>query len=177
MAKRRGVEAGSRVAFRDGGGTASGIGFVNRTRQSRLGHPGRATATAKPLARWNAWVAARSMAQTRVTCSSGNMPAYNSGRPASPAEGIQRLPQTAHERGTVIDQDLLGRIVRELIGRRSEGVYWDFKLRHHAEKSDLIHDVLCLVNAEYDGPRFLVFGVRDGDWSLHSIENDPGRRR
>ena len=75
-----------------------------------------------------------------------------------------------------MDQQSLGRIVADLIGRASEGVYWDFKLKHHVNTWDLVHDVLCLANAEHEGPRFLVFGVKDGDWSVHSIDQDEGRR-
>ncbi len=76
----------------------------------------------------------------------------------------------------MIADHTLAQIVRGLIGRRSEGVYWDFKLKHHSNKGDLIHDVLCLANAEHDGPRFLVFGVEDGGTSVQSIEADGGRR-
>ena len=75
-----------------------------------------------------------------------------------------------------MDQQSLGRIVADLIGRASEGVYWDFKLKHHVNTWGLVHDVLCLANAEHEGPRFLVFGVKDGDWSVHSIDQDEGRR-
>ena len=76
----------------------------------------------------------------------------------------------------MISDHTLAQIVRDLIGRRSEGVYWDFKLKHHANKGDLVHDVLCLANAEHDGPRFLVFGVEDGGASVQTIEDDEGRR-
>jgi len=76
----------------------------------------------------------------------------------------------------VIADHTVTQIVRGLIGRRSEGVYWDFKLKHHTDTGDLIHDVLCLANAEHDGPRFLVFGVKDGGASVQSIEDDGGRR-
>ena len=76
----------------------------------------------------------------------------------------------------MIADHTLAQIVRGLIGRRSEGVYWDFKLEHQSNKEDLIHDVLCLANAEHDGPRFLVFGVADGGASVQSIEDDDGRR-
>ena len=75
-----------------------------------------------------------------------------------------------------MDQQSLGRTVADLISRRGEGVYWDFKCRHHTNNWKLIHDVLCLANAEHDGPRFLVFGVKDGDFSVDSIERDSGRR-
>ena len=76
----------------------------------------------------------------------------------------------------MMDQQSLARTVEDVIGRRGEGVYWDFKRSQHKNTRDLVHDVLCLANAEHDGPRFLVFGVKDGDWSVHSIEQD-GRRR
>ena len=62
------------------------------------------------------------------------------------------------------------------MSRRSEGVYWDFKREHHKYKWKLVHDVLCLANAEHDGPRFLIFGVNDEDFSVRSIEQDGGRR-
>ena len=75
----------------------------------------------------------------------------------------------------MIPDHALEEIVRGLIGRRSEGVYWDFKLTHHSNTGDLIHDVLCLANAEHDGPRFLVFGVEDGGALVQSIEVDGGR--
>lgn len=76
----------------------------------------------------------------------------------------------------MIDDHTLAQIVRGLIGRCSEGAYWDFKLEHHSNTGDLIHDVLCLANAEHDGPRFLVFGVADGGASVQSIGDDGGRR-
>lgn len=74
------------------------------------------------------------------------------------------------------DRQSLAEIVRNLLDRGGEGVYWDFKLKHHAHRSDLIHDVLCLANAEHDGPRFMVFGVEDANWSVRSVENDADRR-
>ena len=80
------------------------------------------------------------------------------------------------EQAAEMDDRTLTRIVQDLIGRRSEGVYWDFKLRHQARKGDLIHDVLCLANAEHDGPRLLVFGVRNDDFSVCRIDVSEGRR-
>ena len=74
-----------------------------------------------------------------------------------------------------MDVHTLSGTVRELIARRSEGVYWDFKQVHHTDNWALVHDVLCLANAKHDGPRFLVFGVAD-HYELHSIDQDSGRR-
>lgn len=88
------------------------------------------------------------------------------------------MPRTRsrEERTTAVDSQRLAQIVTGLVERGSEGVYWDFKLTHQREKWKLVHDVLCLANADHDGPRFLVFGVKDEDFSLHSIEQDAGRR-
>ena len=66
--------------------------------------------------------------------------------------------------------------IEALVARRSEGTYWDFKRCHHTNRADLIHDVLCLANANHSGTRFLIFGVDDSDCSLHEISSDPGRR-
>ena len=86
------------------------------------------------------------------------------------------LPSPQPKPTNVIDDHSLAQIVRDLMARRSEGVYWDFKLKHHSNTGDLIHDVLCLANANHDGPRFLVFGVEDSGVAVQSIKHDGGRR-
>ena len=63
---------------------------------------------------------------------------------------------------TTIPNGKLVQIVQDLIYIGTEGVYWDFKLKHHLKKEVLIHDVLCLAKAEHDGARFLILGVEDG---------------
>ena len=73
-------------------------------------------------------------------------------------------------------QDNLKERIAALIERRTEGSYWDFKRNHHESKYDLVHDVLCLANTKHRGRRFLIFGVADEDFSLHSISNDAKRR-
>ena len=74
------------------------------------------------------------------------------------------------------EQDSLLETVASLIKRCCEGTYWDLKRRHHTNRQDLIHDILCLANAKHRGRRFLIFGVDDADFSLRSISDDPGRR-
>ncbi|MDE2890694.1 MAG: ATP-binding protein [Gemmatimonadota bacterium] len=66
--------------------------------------------------------------------------------------------------------------ISTLISRRAEGTYWDFKREHHKNKADLIHDVLCLANADHDGNRYLIYGVDDRNYSIHPMNEDPGRR-
>ena len=74
------------------------------------------------------------------------------------------------------EQPTLRETILSLIHRKTEGPYWDFKLQHHENNADLIHDVLCLANADHPGPRFLIFGVDDQSFALHSVANTPGRK-
>ena len=74
------------------------------------------------------------------------------------------------------EHDELLATVLDLVSRKTEGRFWDFKLRHHENKAELIHDILCLANAEHDGPRYLIFGVEDRSYDLHSITGTAGRR-
>jgi hypothetical protein len=62
-----------------------------------------------------------------------------------------------------------------LINSKKEGVNYDFKECHHANKVDLIHDVICLANADYEGARFLIFGVSDS-YDICGIASDEKRK-
>ena len=74
------------------------------------------------------------------------------------------------------EQHVLLATILSLTDRRTEGPHWDFKLQHHGNNAELIHDVLCLANVEHAGPRYLVFGVDDQSFTLHSVANTPNRR-
>ena len=74
------------------------------------------------------------------------------------------------------ESDELLTTVLNLISRKTEGRHWDFKLRHHENKAELIHDILCLANAEHDGRRYLIFGVEDRSYESHSIAGTARRR-
>ena len=72
------------------------------------------------------------------------------------------------------EHDELLATVLNLASRKTESRYWDFKLQHHENNAELIHDILCLANAEHDGQRYLIFGVEDQSYELHSITETPG---
>ena len=74
------------------------------------------------------------------------------------------------------EHDELLATVLNLASRKTESRYWDFKLQHHENNAELIHDILCLANAEHDGQRYLIFGVEDQSYELHSITGTPGRK-
>ena len=71
------------------------------------------------------------------------------------------------------EQEALLETVLNLIRRRTEGSYWDFKIQHHENNANLIHDVLCLANADHTGPRYLIFGVDNQSFELHSVDTSP----
>ena len=73
--------------------------------------------------------------------------------------------------------DLIQRF-RELVERGHEGEYWDYKQQHHATSAALIHDVLCLANAEHRGDRYILYGVAEegGKPTIVSVEGTPHRR-
>ena len=86
------------------------------------------------------------------------------------------LIELAKHRTEMTEQDILSATILGLMGRRTEGLSWDFKLKHHDNKADIVHDVLCLANADHAGQRYLVFGVDDQSFEVSSIVNTPGRR-
>jgi hypothetical protein len=51
----------------------------------------------------------------------------------------------------------------------------DYKLEYHINKAKLLHDVLCLSNADSQNQRQLIFGVSDDLTSFPGIDKDPNR--
>ncbi len=52
-------------------------------------------------------------------------------------------------------------IVLELIAKKREGGYWDFKETWHNNKAELLHDIICLSNNLENRDAYLIFGVND----------------
>lgn len=64
----------------------------------------------------------------------------------------------------------------EILLNENESEYLDFKEDYHSNNIDLLHDILCLANAESSNHRFLVFGVAD-DRSIIGIEKSQKKKR
>lgn len=58
---------------------------------------------------------------------------------------------------------------------QKESVWLDFKREFHSNTAKLLHDILCLSNALYDGDRFIVFGVSN-DKTIYGVENDANKK-
>lgn len=49
----------------------------------------------------------------------------------------------------------------ELIEKKRESDYWDFKEKPHENNASLLHDIICLANSLYKGDKYLIVGVSD----------------
>lgn len=68
--------------------------------------------------------------------------------------------------------------IRRLISLRQEGEYWDFKKEWYQNKSDFLHDIICMANnlSNHDG--LIIIGVdEETDYSICDVTNDSNRRR
>lgn len=52
-------------------------------------------------------------------------------------------------------------IVKQLLQCGKEGLWWDFKLKHHENIAALVHDIICMANVIHDGNRYIIFGISD----------------
>jgi hypothetical protein len=52
----------------------------------------------------------------------------------------------------------------------------DYKSTYHEDLGELLHDILCLANADCKSPRQIIFGVGDRKKSFPGIQKDPNRK-
>ena len=68
--------------------------------------------------------------------------------------------------------DALKQLIQE---NSAEAAHVDFKQEWHRNKAKLIHDILCLSNADYAGDRVLLFGINDNG-EIIGLKNDENRK-
>lgn len=74
-------------------------------------------------------------------------------------------------------QDLTQQVFN-LISMKQEGNRWDFKREWHSNKSDLLHDIICMDNNLSDQDGFIIIGVNEEiDYEIQDIEDDPNRKK
>ena len=67
--------------------------------------------------------------------------------------------------------------ILKLINKKQEGGYWDFKLKWHDNNVDLLHDILCMANNLENRDAYIIFGVKDKDFSIKGVDtNDKNRK-
>ena len=65
--------------------------------------------------------------------------------------------------------------IQQLINLKTEGEFWDFKLKHHQEVGDLLFDILCLSNSPSDSPCYLIFGVDPNSFEVVGLHEPRPR--
>lgn len=51
--------------------------------------------------------------------------------------------------------------IDDLIDRKAEGAYWDYKQQWHTANGDLLHDIICMANNLADRDAYIIIGVTD----------------
>ncbi len=74
----------------------------------------------------------------------------------------------------------LEEIILNLINKKCEGAYWDFKEKHHEKTPDgkvsLLHDILCMANNIENRDAYIIVGVEDKTWNVIGINSNDYRR-
>ena len=66
--------------------------------------------------------------------------------------------------------------IEGLIRTKREDDYWDFKEKHHINKADLLHDIICMANNRVDRDAYIIFGIADDTYEIVGVETDANRR-
>lgn len=70
----------------------------------------------------------------------------------------------------------LKHIVVELIARKTEGGYWDFKRIWHESNADLLHDIICMANNIENRDAYIIIGVANSG-ELNDISTDKNKKK
>lgn len=68
---------------------------------------------------------------------------------------------------------LQNREIVELIERKHEGTYWDFKKVWHENSADMLHDIICLSNNTENRNAYLIIGVANNYTVVGVTEKKP----
>lgn len=69
--------------------------------------------------------------------------------------------------------------IYELISRKQEGAYWDFKKQWYSEdkKADLLHDIICMANNMENRDAYIIIGVdEERDFCIDDISQSEHRK-
>ncbi|GFN30448.1 ATP-binding protein [Paenibacillus xylaniclasticus] len=75
-----------------------------------------------------------------------------------------------------MDDIELQKEIEALIYSKREDDYWDFKEKHHSNKANLLHDIICMANNRVDRDAYIIFGIADGTFEVVGVENDENLR-
>lgn len=67
--------------------------------------------------------------------------------------------------------------ISELIDRRAEGMFWDFKQQWHSNNADLLHDIICMANSPANRDCYIIIGVEDGTYNLLGVDSEKRKNQ
>lgn len=68
--------------------------------------------------------------------------------------------------------------ISQLIDLHQEGEYWDFKKEWYKDKSNLLHDIMCMANNLTSHNGFIIIGIdEETNYSICDMRNEPNRRK
>jgi len=53
------------------------------------------------------------------------------------------------------------KLIQELIERKTEGEYWDYKQQWYSKKADMLHDIICMANNLTNHDAYIIIGISD----------------
>ncbi|MCM1307338.1 MAG: ATP-binding protein [Butyrivibrio sp.] len=62
--------------------------------------------------------------------------------------------------------------IQELIERRAEGEYWDFKQQWHSCNADLLHDIICMANSPANRDCYIIIGIEDKTYHILGVSDE-----
>ncbi len=67
--------------------------------------------------------------------------------------------------------------ILRLISMKQEGGYWDFKKQWHENRTDLLHDIICMANNLHNRSAYIILGVdEEQDYAVVDVKADPNRK-
>lgn len=68
-----------------------------------------------------------------------------------------------------MDYNGLKNEIKELIDRKTEGNYWDFKQCWQKNNVDLLHDIICMANSLANRDCYIIIGVQDKTFEIVGV--------
>ena len=67
--------------------------------------------------------------------------------------------------------------IYELVEKRTEGLYWDFKKQWHEFNTDLLHDIICMANSPANRDCYIIIGVEDEKYTFCGVDEKNRKKQ
>lgn len=72
---------------------------------------------------------------------------------------------------------LLWKEIGYLISLQQEGGYWDFKRQWYSNKTDMLHDIICMANNLHNRSAYIIIGIDEANgYTITDVSCDSNRR-